>query len=99
VKIKVEPDSTIRREGPNIISKHYVTLSDALLGFDITVNTVSGPEQIKLKSIQSSSYRYTLAGKGVDSQGDHIAEFEVIIPSNLDLEAKQLFEKFAQVEG
>jgi DnaJ-class molecular chaperone len=32
IRFNVETDTTIRREGNNIISKHYVTLCEALLG-------------------------------------------------------------------
>jgi molecular chaperone DnaJ len=46
VKVIVETDSSIRREGKNIISKHYITLTEAILGCNVTVNTVSGTETI-----------------------------------------------------
>ena len=46
IRFNVETDTTIRREGNNIISKHYVTLCEALLGCQITVNTVQGPEHV-----------------------------------------------------
>ena len=46
IRFNVETDTTIRREGDNIISKHYVTLCEALLGCQLTVNTVHGPELV-----------------------------------------------------
>ncbi len=42
MRVKVEKDAYIRREGDNIISKHYVTLSEAILGCNININTVNG---------------------------------------------------------
>ena len=63
VKLKVESDATIRREGHDIISKHYVTLSEALLGCEVSVSTVTGGMQrISLKSISRSGYQHVLPG-------------------------------------
>ena len=50
IKVQVEKDAHYRREGLNIISKHYVTVSDALLGCDVKVYTVKGPESFRLNS-------------------------------------------------
>ncbi len=42
IRFNVETDQTVRREGLNIISKHYITLTEALLGCSLVVNTVQG---------------------------------------------------------
>jgi DnaJ-class molecular chaperone len=42
VKIEVLKDPMIRREGNNIVSKHFVTLSEALFGIDVVVDTIKG---------------------------------------------------------
>jgi molecular chaperone DnaJ len=46
IKVTVERDSQMRRDGLNIISKHYITLADAILGCEVTVDTVSGAHKI-----------------------------------------------------
>lgn len=46
VRVKVEADTTMRREGQNIVSKHYLTLTEALLGFDVKVPTVNGDQTV-----------------------------------------------------
>jgi molecular chaperone DnaJ len=48
ILVKVENDPQLRREGVNIISKHYITLTDAILGCDVHVNTVKGTEKVSL---------------------------------------------------
>jgi len=50
----------------NIISKHYVTLTEALLGCNITVNTVNGPHKIDIKGLEKSGHRHVLHGKGIN---------------------------------
>ncbi len=40
IRFNVESDETVRRDGLNIISKYYITLTEALLGCSIVVNTV-----------------------------------------------------------
>jgi DnaJ-class molecular chaperone len=42
VKIEVQKDPMVRREGNNIVSKHFVTLSEALFGIDVIVDTIKG---------------------------------------------------------
>jgi DnaJ-class molecular chaperone len=59
----VERDATVRREGNNIISKHYVTLGEAMLGCDVTINMVSGQQKkVSLKYIRESGYQHTISG-------------------------------------
>ncbi len=49
----------------NIISKHHLTLTEALLGCEIKVHTISGDELVKVKTddllLQNS--QITLTGK------------------------------------
>lgn len=89
----------MRRKGNHIISKHYVTLTEALLGCNITVHTVNGQETLKFNKIESSLHQHVLSGRGVQGKGDHIAEVEVMMPRNLDSESTALFEKFAKEES
>ena len=42
VKVNVTTNPLMRREGLNIISKHFLTLSEALFGCTLHVNTVTG---------------------------------------------------------
>jgi len=42
VKIEVQKDPLVRRDGNNIVSKHFVTLSEALFGMDVVVDTIKG---------------------------------------------------------
>jgi molecular chaperone DnaJ len=66
IRIKVEKDTTLKRDGMNIISKHYVTLTEALLGCNVTVNTVNGPHTIDIKGLEKSGHRHVLHGKGIN---------------------------------
>lgn len=66
VRVRVERDATVRREGHHIISKHYVTLTEAMLGCNLTIPTVAGPKSLQIDHIKNSGYQYTLSGEGVN---------------------------------
>jgi molecular chaperone DnaJ len=78
IRFNVEADDTVRREGNNLITKHYITLTEALLGCTIVVNTVSGSETLEYKPQLGT--RHVLEKKGINGQGDHIVEIEVVMP-------------------
>jgi molecular chaperone DnaJ len=81
IRFNVETDQTVRREGLNIISKHYITLTEALLGCSLVINTVQGAQTIEFKQgVPNSGFRYTLSNKGIGGQGDHIAEIDIVMP-------------------
>ena len=84
VKVRVKNDPTLRREGLNIISKHYLTLTQALLGSTIEVNTCKGTENIEMKEgFSLENPKFVFHGKGVENLngiGDHIAEIHVVVP-------------------
>lgn len=66
IRFSVETDNNKRREGANIISRHYVTLSEALLGCNLTINTVKGVETIHMKPFTESTARHILPSKGIN---------------------------------
>lgn len=98
VRFNVESDETVRREGLHIVSKHFITLTEALLGCTLSVNTVQGAHTIELKSVPHSGFRYTISNKGIGAQGDHIAEIEILMPQNLDQRAVELLQRFAALD-
>lgn len=57
-----------------------MTVSEALLGCEVNVNTVSGIHKLEIQRISGSGHQHILHGKGVNGQGDHIAEFEIVMP-------------------
>ena len=67
IKFTVYSDAAVRREGSNIISQHYITLTEALLGCNLVVNTVQGPQTIEFKNVPYSGFKYTISNKGINS--------------------------------
>jgi DnaJ-class molecular chaperone len=46
----VQKDPIMKRDGLNIITKHYLTITEAILGTNISVKTVSGQHMLEVKN-------------------------------------------------
>eukprot|EP00347_Sterkiella_histriomuscorum_P015383 403357225 len=103
IKVIVQEDPNMRRDGNDIISSHSVTLTEALLGTQIKVSTVSGEQVIDIGPQNfAENQQIILQGKGIydveKGQGNHIAELKLNIPRNLTPETKQLILEFGKDE-
>mmetsp|Transcript_8275 Transcript_8275/g.7680 ORF Transcript_8275/g.7680 Transcript_8275/m.7680 type:complete len:219 (-) Transcript_8275:36-692(-) len=68
--IKVDKDPMIKREGLNILSKHFITMSEAINGCSVEVKTVKGSNYIKVSPGTNSGREFILERKGVqDDEG------------------------------
>ncbi len=88
----------LKREGTNIHYDLYINLSEAVLGVNKEVETVSGKVKIKIDSGTQSGKILRLKGKGLPSierygSGDFLIHVNVWTPQELTKEQKQFFEK------
>ncbi|MGB8870098.1 MAG: J domain-containing protein [Rhodomicrobium sp.] len=92
ITVTVLPHPIFRREGNDIKSVLPVTLSEALNGGSVTVDTVTGPVSLKIPRHSNSGRILRLRGKGVQGKvkGDHLLELQVMIPPHPD----EALEKF-----
>lgn len=89
VEVHVEPHPTFRREGDDIHSTVPVTLSEAVSGARIPVETISGPVTVTVPKGSSSGRVLRLRGKGVKRRdghghGDHLVELRLVLPDGID---------------
>ena len=77
-----------------------VTFTEATLGADIAVPTISGEEvKVRLAAGTPNGKKLKIKGHGIKrnhEQGDLILTIEVQVPQRLDSKAEKLLKEFAQ---
>ncbi len=104
VLIEEIPHDTLKREGTNIHYDLYVNFSEAVLGTNKEVETVTGKVKIKIEAGTQSGKILRLKGKGLPSierygTGDFLIHINVWTPQELDKEQKQFFDKMSDNEN
>ncbi|MCA0258018.1 MAG: DnaJ domain-containing protein [Proteobacteria bacterium] len=83
VTVRIAPDARFRTEGFDIHTILPVTLENAVLGCDCTVETPEGPVEITVPAWSDSNRSIRLAGKGlretIDRRGDLVVEIRLIL--------------------
>jgi molecular chaperone DnaJ len=97
VLISIEEHESLIRDGQNLHFDHYISFSDAALGKNTEIPTVTGKVKIKLEEGIQSGKILRLKGKGLPSvnsygTGDLLIHINVWTPQKLSKEEKQFFE-------
>jgi curved DNA-binding protein len=91
-----------RREGANLYMTVDLDLFTAILGGEITIETLTGKVKLKVKPETQNGSKIKLSGKGLplykqeDKHGDLYITYSIKIPTNLTERQKQLFEELAK---
>ena len=88
VQLNVEPSSDFVRRGNDIYVQIPVQFTTAALGGSVTVPTITGEVDLKVKPGTQSEERVRLRGKGIDNEisgerGNQYVEFKVLIPTQV----------------
>lgn len=99
VQVRVKPHKHLTREGAIILSEEKISMVDAALGTEITVETVDGNITMKVPAGTQSGTPFKLSGHGVPfrkdgDRGPHIVTIIVEIPKKLTKRQKELLEEF-----
>jgi curved DNA-binding protein len=95
----------IKRSGNDLFTKVSLDLYTAVLGGDITVDTLNGKVKLKVKPETQNGTRIKLKGKGFpvyksEGQfGDLYITYEVKIPTNLTERQKALFAELSEIKA
>lgn len=98
----IEPGARYRRSGNDLYTTQELDLYTAVLGGDMTLDTLDGKIKINVKPETQNGTKIRLKGKGFpvyksEGQfGDLIVTFSVRIPTHLTEKQKQLFKELAQ---
>ena len=103
VAISEEPHPKLQREGDNLHYDFYVSLSDAILGSSVEIETVTGKVRLKIEPGVQSGKILRLRGKGIPNingynKGDLLVHVNVWTPKTLNKEQKLFFEKMRDNE-
>ena len=101
IKINVDKDKMLTREGNDILLTIYVPFTTLLLGGKITIPTLDGKYDLPIKELTQSGTVMRLKGKGAkilqrEARGDMLVTLKSEAPSKLDKKAK---EKLQEIES
>lgn len=105
LQVNVKDHDIFERNGFNIHTKKKITVSEAILGCTIDVETIRGNMKVNMPpGIQNGDVR-KLIQCGINKlpplqkqRGHHFITFEVEIPKSLSDEQRFLFMKYSQLE-
>lgn len=103
ITFNIMNDTTFKRDGSTLYKEIPLDLYKALLGGEITVDTLDGKVKLKVKPETPSGTKVKLKGKGFpvykkEGQfGDLIITYQLETPTKLTKKEKELFEELAKL--
>lgn len=108
ITILVRSDLKFKRQGNNIFSEEEISISQAVLGGKIEVETINGSVKLKIPSGTSDGQEIRLKGKGVSmvsgnmgfnmggQKGDQIIRVRIKIPKYLNRKQRKLLQELKE---
>ncbi|HEY0244937.1 MAG TPA: J domain-containing protein [Mucilaginibacter sp.] len=102
IKFTVMDDPRFKRKGNDLYNTVKLDLYTAVLGGEITAETLTGKVKVKVAPETQNGTKVKLKGKGMpvykkeNEFGDLYLTYEVQVPTNLTEQQKQLFEQLAK---
>jgi molecular chaperone DnaJ len=98
IVVEEEEDTTLKRDGQNIIYDLYVNFADAALGTTVEVPTIEGKVKIKVDAGTQSGKILRLKGKGIKdingyNRGDQLIHVNIWTPKQLSREETTILER------
>jgi len=102
--ITVKPHQLFERQGDDLHVNVDVPLTTAVLGGEVKVPTLRGRLELKIPPETQNGRVFRLAGQGMPhlrktSRGDLKARVNLVLPTNLSQEEKELFKKLNQLRA
>ena len=104
VFLSVREHERFTRRDYDIHAQESVTVTQAALGAEVSVETIHGREPLKIPAGTQPNQVFRLRGKGVEyldgsGRGDHYVHVAVRIPTSLSDDQRRLLEELAALEG
>lgn len=101
--LRVEPHQFFERDGDHLICRLPISFTQAALGAQIEVPTLSGTAPLKIPAGTQHGAIFRMPGKGLPNlrggrPGDEIVQVLIEIPTKLSREQKDLLRRFAASE-
>lgn len=103
IKFSIAEHDGFKRLGNNLYTTVDLNVYTAILGGDITIDTLDGKVKLKVKPETQNGTQVKLRGKGFPvykkegSFGDLFVTYAIKIPTNLSVEQKALVEKLSKL--
>jgi molecular chaperone DnaJ len=104
VRVKVKEDPDLMRDGEDLIHRMKVSFIGAALGTEVEVPTLDGPTLVRVEPGTQPGATLTLGGEGMPrirrrGRGDLKVVVDVMVPTRLTSEQRELLERFEAVSG
>ncbi|MGB3682781.1 MAG: molecular chaperone DnaJ [Rubrobacteraceae bacterium] len=104
VRIKVKEDEELMRDGDDLIHRMKITFVEAALGGELEVPTLDGSSEVKLDPGTQPGATLRMKGEGMPrlrqrGRGDLKVVFDVMVPTQLSPEQRDLLERFEETSG
>jgi len=104
VFISVREHAKFQRRDYDIHAEEPISMTQAALGAEITIETINGPESLRIPAGTQPNQVFRLRGKGVQyidgaGRGDHFVHAVVRVPTSLTDDQRQLLEQLAAASG
>jgi len=104
ISLSVKQHPFFKREGSNIYVDVPVTVSEAVLGGKIKVQTLDGTVTMTLPPGTDSGKKFRLKGKGIPNKktgvaGDQFAVIKIVVPKKVGKKAKEALEEIEKSYG
>ena len=102
ITFKIVNNTQFKREGPDLFKTVNIPLTKAVLGGELTLQTMSGKVKLKVAPFTQNQTKVKLRGKGFpvykkEGQfGDLYITYSINIPNKLNEHQRQLFEELAK---
>jgi len=99
---RVRSDERFERNGSDVHCAIDVPVHKAVLGGTVTVPTLNGEAEVKVKAGTQPEHREIMRGKGITEpstgrKGHQYLHFNVVVPSDITQEQRELMEKFGDI--
>jgi len=100
--VTVKPHPLFERQGDDLYVSVDVPLTTAVLGGEVKVATLKGNLELKIPQETQNGRTFRLAGQGMPhlgktSRGDLKSKINIVLPTDLSPEEKELFQKLNQL--
>lgn len=103
ITFEILNDTRFKRLQSDIYSTEEISLYTALLGGEITVDTLTGKVKLKVKPETQNDTKVKLKSKGLPKYkkeghyGDHFISYKIELPKNLSEKEKELFTELSKL--
>lgn len=105
IKFSVNPSSKFERKGNDIYSYLSISISQAVLGDTISIETIHGfhplsiPAGLKSGTVLKIRDKGIVVANGMGQKGDHYVVVNIVTPKNLTIEQTKLFQRLGEIDG